>query len=508
MSVDISSLNAVLSKAQPGDTILLKDGTYNNLNVVIGCKGEQNKRITIKPVNPGRVILTGGSTITITGSYVTLANLVLKEGGVSGKAVIIQGSHNRVTGFDVSYSASNCEQMVRIENANNRVDHCTFHDWDKLGVWVTVWRPNSNANFAMIDHNIFQNRKATSATNGLECIRVGTSDFSLSSSKSIIYNNVFDNCNGEIEVISNKSGENIYYKNTMTNCEGTLTLRHGDKCYVYNNKFDQKNKINSGGVRITGENHIVKQNLFKDINGNGTTRVGLSINNGVPKTAINGYYQVKNTQVVDNTFINCSDAFAIGVKVKTDSTVTPISTVVSNNTVYNVGSNECFSSEPSVLYGSGVSYSSNVVYGTNLGKAPATGVIKKPSTEFDLTKVDETQYGATGKCGPLWNILEPEQTELTTPIWEYYPTFLTMVTNTQSTNIQPTNSQPTNTQPSNTQNTVPQQSTTTPTTTPTPTPVKPTVTPETKPSIRVELESLKSQVEAILLKINTVLSTL
>ena len=156
MSVDISSLNAVLSKAQPGDTILLKDGTYNNLNVVIGCKGEQNKRITIKPVNPGKVILTGGSTITITGSYVTLANLVLKEGGVSGKAVIIQGSHNRITGFDVSYSASNCEQMVRIENANNRVDHCTFHDWDKLGVWVTVWRPNSNANFAMIDTIFFK----------------------------------------------------------------------------------------------------------------------------------------------------------------------------------------------------------------------------------------------------------------------------------------------------------------------------------------------------------------
>jgi hypothetical protein len=82
----------------------------------------------------------------------------------------------------------------------------------------------------------------------------------------------------------------------------------------------------------------------------------------------------------------------------------------------------------------------------------------------------------------------------------------TQSTNTQSTNTQPTNNQPTNTQPSNTQNTVPQQSTATPT--PTPTPVKPTVIPETKPSIRVELESLKSQVEAILVKINTVLSTL
>lgn len=498
MSVEISSLNTVLSKAQPGDTILLKDGIYNNLNVVIGCKGEQNKRITIKPVNPGKVVLTGSSTITITGSFVTLANLVLRDGGVSGRAVIIQGSHNRVTGFDVSYSASNCEQMVRIENANNRVDHCTFHDWDKLGVWVTVWRPNSNANFAMIDHNIFQNRKATSANNGLECIRIGTSDTSLSSSKSIVYNNVFDNCNGEIEVISNKSGENIYYKNTMTSCEGTLTLRHGDKCYVYNNKFDQKNKANSGGVRITGEGHVVKQNLFKDINGNGTTRTGISINNGVPNTAINGYYQVKNTQVTDNTFINCLDAFAIGVQVKKECTLTPVSTVISNNVVYHSASGECFSTDASVLYGAGVTYSSNMMFASTLGKAPSTGVVKRQPTEFDLTKVNETLYGASEKCGPLWNILEPEQTEISIPLWEYYPTFLAMVTTTPTPT--PTPTPPPTPTPTPTPTPPP-----TPTPTPTPTP-PPTPTP--KPSIRVELENLKSQVEAILLKINNVLSSL
>ncbi len=493
MYVDISSLSTVMSKAQPGDTILLKDGTYNNLNIVIGCKGEQNKRITIKPVNPGNVILTGGSTITITGSYVTLANLVLKDGGVSGKAVVIQGSHNRITGFDVSYSASNCEQMIRIENTNNRVDHCIFHDWDKLGVWVTVWRPNSNANFAMIDHNIFKDRKATSANNGLECVRIGTSDTSLSSSKSIVYNNVFDNCNGEIEVISNKSGENIYYRNTMTNCEGTLTLRHGDKCYVYNNKFDQRNKTNSGGVRITGECHIVKQNLFKNINGNGTTRVGLSINNGVPKTAINGYYQVKNTDISDNTFIDCKDAFAIGVKVKTECTLTPVSTTIANNIVYHSTSGECFSTDPSVLYGNGVSYSSNVMYSSNLGKSPATGVVSRKPTEFDFTSIDETLYGVTENCGPLWNILEPEKTELTIPIWEFYPAFLEMVTNTQPTNTTIPSLNPTF-PPISTNQTI--------------TTLEPTPLPETKSSIRIELESLKKQVEAVLVKLNSVLSSL
>lgn len=493
MSVELSSLSSALSKAQPGDTILLKDGTYSNLDVVIGCKGEQGKRITIKPVNPGKVVLTGGSTITITGDYVTLANIVLRDGGVAGKAVSIQGSYNRITGFDVSYSASNCDQMVRIENSNNRVDHCIFHDWDKLGVWVTVWRPNSNANFAMIDHNIFQNRKATAATNGLECIRIGTSDYSLSSSKSIVYNNVFDNCNGEIEVISNKSGENIYYKNTMTNCEGTLTLRHGNKCYVYKNKFDQKKKPNSGGVRVTGEGHIVKDNLFKDINGNGTTRVGLSINNGVPKTAINGYYQVKDTQVVNNIFIDCSDDFAVGVKVKSECTLTPVSTVISNNTLYHSTSGECFSSDPSVLYGNGVSYSSNALYASNVGKAPASGVIQRVSTDFDLKTFDDTLYGAMEKCGPLWNIQEPEKTELSTPIWEYYPTLLTTITKNSpetTTIVQP----PINTPNDNTPNNATQ-----------PSPSIPATDTALRGMIRIELEGLKSEIEAILAKTNSVL---
>jgi poly(beta-D-mannuronate) lyase len=183
MSIDLLQLDSVLSKVKAGTTILLKNGVYNNVTVVIDCNGEINKRITIKPENSGQVVLTGTSTIHIKGSYTTVANLVLRDGGVTGKAVLIEGTHNRVTGFDVSYSRTDCEQMIRIENNNNRVDHCIFRDWDKKGVWVTVSRPNNNPNFAMIDHNIFRNRKATTATNGLECIRVGTSHFSLSSSK-------------------------------------------------------------------------------------------------------------------------------------------------------------------------------------------------------------------------------------------------------------------------------------------------------------------------------------
>ena len=38
----------------------------------------------------------------------------------------------------------------------------------------------------------------------------------------------FDRCDGEVEIISSKSGGNIYRGNLFLQSRGTLTLRHGD----------------------------------------------------------------------------------------------------------------------------------------------------------------------------------------------------------------------------------------------------------------------------------------
>lgn len=440
--VTLNNLSTVAAKALPGDTIVLSDGTYVDLSITIPCNGQPGKRVTIKPLNPGKVVLSGSSTITISGSYVTLANLVLKDGGNTGKVVVLQGSNNRITGFDVSMTATSCEQMFRIENRNNRIDHCVFRDWNKAGVWVVVWRPNSNENFAMIDHNVFRNRIPTGAANGLECVRIGTSDSSLSSSKTIVMQNVFENCNGEIEIISNKSGENIYYRNVLANSEGTLTLRHGNKCFVYNNLFDQNKKPNSGGVRVTGENHIVEKNLFRNIVGNGTTRCGVSINNGVPNTALNGYYQVKQTKVRNNVFVNCSNDFAVGVKVKAECTLTPVSTVVENNIGYHDNADATFSTNATVLYGPGTTYSNNTFYASNIGKAPSTGVEKKDPSTFNLSTIDVNQFGVNEKTGLLWGETEPEQTELKVDNETFYTRLLTELLSSSSTNTPPSSNIP------------------------------------------------------------------
>ena len=147
--------------------------------------------------------------------------------------------------------------------------------------------------------------------NGAETIRIGTSDWSMYNSNCIVEYNYFEECDGEIETISNKSCENIYRYNTFYKSAGTLTLRHGNRCDVYGNYFFGANKESTGGVRIIGENHKVWNNYFANLTGGGYWSA-LSMVNGVPDSPLNRYFQVKNAVVAFNTFVNNSDNLDIG----------------------------------------------------------------------------------------------------------------------------------------------------------------------------------------------------
>jgi hypothetical protein len=74
--------------------------------------------------------------------------------------------------------------------------------------------------------------------NGLESIRIGDSKTSFTDAHCVIAFNRFEDCDGEIEIISNKSCHNSYLHNTFYNCDGGLTLRHGNHTLCDGNYFD------------------------------------------------------------------------------------------------------------------------------------------------------------------------------------------------------------------------------------------------------------------------------
>ena len=65
-----------------------------------------------------------------------------------------------------------------------------------------------------IDHNYFGERPIL-GSNGGETIRVGTSHHAFFSSNTVIEDNMFHHCNGEVEVVSIKSSDNIIRNNVF-----------------------------------------------------------------------------------------------------------------------------------------------------------------------------------------------------------------------------------------------------------------------------------------------------
>ena len=156
-------------------------------------------------------------------------------------------------------------KWVSIYGTHNRVDHCYFKGKLNDGALLVVWIPDSGEEvFHKIDNNYFGERPPL-GYNGGETIRIGTSDYSLGDASCIVEYNYFERCDGEAEIISNKTGNNIFRYNTFFECDGTLTFRHGEKSYAYGNYFFGNNKPGTGGIRLVGPYHQIYNNYFVDL---------------------------------------------------------------------------------------------------------------------------------------------------------------------------------------------------------------------------------------------------
>jgi hypothetical protein len=217
--------------------------------------------------------------------------------------------------------------------------------------------------------------------------------------------NKFERMDGEIEVISVKACENVLYNNEFVDCEGTLTLRHGDRNIVRLNKFDGNKKSNSGGIRIIGEDHIVENNIMKNLNGNGTMRCGISLNCGVKNSALNRYFQVLNAKVSNNVMYNCKDGMAIGVE-KKEANLKPKNCVFKNNKIINC--TNAFSKNNDVKGAIDSHFENNIVNG-NLGKSISdVGII----VTGELLLYNETGIGVIESVGIQREIKESIDIEL------------------------------------------------------------------------------------------------
>ncbi|WP_298779329.1 chondroitinase-B domain-containing protein [uncultured Polaribacter sp.] len=361
-----AELNSAISSATAGSTIILTNGVWNNLELKINKNGTESNPIIIKAQSPNQVFIEGKSNIEMGGSYIVLEGFVFQNASnleVSDDVIdpIITfresgDSCNNCTVTNIkidSYNGTTAQneavfKWILLYGSYNEVSHSSFIGKNGVGSIINDNRSDNLADYHKIHHNYFASREAVGDVNDLndqDAIRIGTSSTSLSDSFTEIYNNFFHDWEGEIEIISNKSGKNKYYNNTFRNYSGTLTLRHGNGCEVYDNFFLAENRIFSGAIRIIGEDHKIYNNYISGIsavkeNGSNTSTTGaINISNGRPNTELNGYYQVKNTTIVNNTFVDCDYGFRVGTSVKSDLTLAPENLILANNIMLNTSKN-------------------------------------------------------------------------------------------------------------------------------------------------------------------------
>ena len=177
-----------------------------------------------------------------------------------------------------------------------------------------------------------------------ETIQIGDSGTSMSPSYTNVSNNLFEECNGEVEVISSKTNFNEFRNNVFYKSEGSLVTRHGNYCTVDGNYFIGDENSNVGGIRLIGTGHWVINNYFYNLKGE-SFRSPLAVMNGIPKSPLNRYNQVTDVVVAHNTWVNCKSPLQFGVGTNISQkevlpkseirSAIPIRTTVANNLICN-----------------------------------------------------------------------------------------------------------------------------------------------------------------------------
>jgi poly(beta-D-mannuronate) lyase len=415
--------NKVAAKLKAGDEVVLANGIWSDFEILFKAKGTETLAVTLRAQTPGQVILSGLSNLRLAGEYLVVSGLVFKDGYTpTGEVISFRrnkddlANHSRVTQVVID-NFSNPEKFeqdkwVVLYGQHNRFDHNNLVGKRNAGVTMAV-RLNSEQsqqNYHRIDHNYFGPRPVL-GSNGGETLRIGTSHYSLTDSFTTIENNYFDRCNGEVEIISNKSGKNQILNNVFFESRGTLTLRHGNGNLVAGNVFFGNGVDHTGGIRVINRDQIIRNNYMEGLTGY-RFGSGFTIMNGVPNSKINRYHQVDNALIENNTLVNV-DHIHFGAGSDAERTAAPSNSTFQNNLIFNTKNTDGISIFDDI---SGVTFSGNVL---------SDGIKPSISTGFDVSSFDMQRakngllYPKNGVAKGVSTSLDPIQKEQVGA--SYYP---------------------------------------------------------------------------------------
>ena len=298
-----TELQGAITKVKSGDKVIMANGIWKDIQIKFYGKGTKEKPIMLKAETAGKVSIEGASDLKLGGEYIEVKDLCFKNGYTPSKSVIQFKINDEK--FANHCTVSNCvidkftqpnrevsDHWGEFWGINNQLDHCNIIGKSNFGstVWVFLDGNEHINNYHQIINNHFGPRPRKGGPHG-ETIQIGESETSMTPSYTNVANNFFDRCNGEVEVISNKSNYNTYRNNVFFESEGSLVIRHGNYCTIDGNVFiGNDNSEFIGGIRVIKTGHWITNNYFYKIKGK-EFRSAVAVMNGVPKSSLNRYMQ-------------------------------------------------------------------------------------------------------------------------------------------------------------------------------------------------------------------------
>ncbi|MET8762745.1 polysaccharide lyase 6 family protein [Lentzea sp. NPDC004782] len=386
----VSSLQAAIDSARPGQRLVLADGVHAADQPVKITKSG----ITVAAQTVGGTVFTSGGFQLGAVKNVTIEGFVFD--GTSKLDVPVEAQATRITRN--TYNGNKDGASLSVSADDVQVDHNTFSNRTSEGVYLQITGPGDDiAKRTWVHHNYFYNHQFKGA-NGGESIRLGYSHKQSKSANAIVEYNLFEKADGDSEAISVKSSDNTIRYNTIRDSRGYIVLRHGNRSTV------EGNLLFGSGIRFHGNDHKIYNNYVENTGDRAMVFGSGSEADSGPTSK--GHDRPDRVTVAFNTLIGT------GAVVDSDGgNFNPKDCVLANNIIKGSSGGVV-----SMRSGSTVKYEGNVIWGGTGGSMPASGyksvdpkLVKDANGLFRLTSSSPAIDASVGTYSYVTRDFDPQE---------------------------------------------------------------------------------------------------
>jgi len=441
---DPDDLADAVNSSTNGGIFIVENGIYNDFEATFEVVATAENPIIIQAETVGGVTLTGESHFVFKKSaHTTLGGFVF-DGQGEDSLVKLEGCNNiRISRNVFELETTESIKWVFVGGVwndniypfqypshHNRIDHNIFQNKETPGHYITIDGSFEEvgseeiyyqSEYDRIDHNYFKNN-GPRAVNEQESIRIGWSEMSQSSGYTIVEHNLFEDCDGDPEIVSVKSCDNIIRHKTFLASYGTLSLRHGNRNRVEGNYFFGNEKpigtspagatLYTGGIRIYGTDHLIINNYMEGLTG---TRwdapITLTLGDAIDGQSSNlsKHFRAERVTIVYNTLVNNSHGIEIGFDNNDNYNKDLKDITIANNLITSAENSLVEIIDTDNDQGDEITWQSNLMYPTG----EASLLTGASSTSFDVTAVtNENPNLVFDEISNVW------KTSADTPLYE------------------------------------------------------------------------------------------